>query len=594
MKKKTIGLAGNPNVGKSTVFNALTGLHQHTGNWPGKTVTHAEGYMEYKNILFEFVDLPGTYSLSASSPDEKVTGEYISSGSADIILIVADATCLQRNLLLIRDILSITGNAVLCINMMDEAAKKGIHVNIPALTQMLQIPVIPASARSRQGLDTLMDTLCNFQPDNDPVKLDNTDIVFEHCVTFSNSEPHAFDRRLDKIVTSKALGFPIMLLMLAFIFWLTMVGANYPSAILSSAFEFSGDRLRLFMQSAQLPSVLISLLMDGIYSTLTWVISVMLPPMAIFFPLFTLLEDSGYLPRIAFNLDNTFRKCGAHGKQALTMCMGFDCNACGVMGCRIIDSPRERLIAILTNNFVPCNGRFPTLITLITIYFTAGFTVFKSLAAGLILAGFILSGIILTLLISKLLSKTVLKGLQSSFILELPPYRKPDVCNVIVRSVLDRTIFVLGRAMIVAAPAGIIIWLLANTHTGSTSILSYCTDFLGPLGHLLGLDGVILTAFILGFPANETVIPIMLMCYMSSGTLTEYGSLAELHHILADAGWTWETALCMMIMCLFHFPCGTTCLTIKKETGSLKWTALAFLLPTCVGMFLCFIINAVL
>jgi len=594
MIKKTIGLAGNPNVGKTTVFNALTGLHQHTGNWPGKTVTNAEGYMEYKDMLLEFIDLPGAYSLSASSPDEKITGEYISSGSADIILIVADATCLQRNLLLIRDILSMTGNAVLCINLMDEAEKKGIHVDTDNLELMLRIPVIPTAARSGHGLEHLVETLYTFDPIRAPIHIDDTDHIYRQCVTFSHETPHSFDRKLDKIVTSRIFGFPIMLLLLAFIFWLTMVGANYPSAALSSLFELLEVRLRLLMQSAQLPAFAVSLLMDGLYSTLTWVVSVMLPPMAIFFPLFTLFEDFGYLPRIAFNLDNAFRRCGAHGKQALTMCMGFGCNACGVMGCRIIDSPRERLIAILTNSFVPCNGRFPTLIAIIMMFFTAGLTAFRSLAAGLILAGVIITGIIMTLLMSELLSRTVLKGMTSSFILELPPYRMPKIGSVIIRSVLDRTLFVLGRAVAVAAPAGIIIWLLANINVGNASLLMYCTDFLDPLGIILGLDGVILMAFILGFPANEIVIPIMLMCYMSTGTLTDYSSLAELRLILADAGWTAETALCMMTMCLFHFPCGTTCLTIKKETGSLKWTALAFLLPTAVGMILCSLISAIM
>ena len=594
MIKKTIGLAGNPNVGKTTVFNALTGLHQHTGNWPGKTVANATGYMEYKDMIFEFADLPGAYSLSSSSPDEKITGDYILSGDADIILIVADATCLQRNLLLIRDILSITGNAVLCINLMDEAEKKGIHVDTSELERMLHIPVLPTAARSGHGLEHLIETLYSFEPCRAPVHICDTDCIYSQCVTNEHETPHAFDRRLDKIVTSRIFGYPVMLLLLALIFWLTMTGANYPSAALSSLFEFLEVRLRLFMQSAQFPAFLTSMLIDGLYSTLTWVVSVMLPPMAIFFPLFTLLEDFGYLPRIAFNLDNAFRRCGAHGKQALTMCMGLGCNACGVMGCRIIDSPRERLIAVITNSFIPCNGRFPTLIALIMIFFTTGFTVFRSLAAGFILAGIIMSGIIMTLFMSKVLSETVLKGISSSFILELPPYRMPKIGSVIIHSILDRTLFVLGRAVIIAAPAGIIIWLLANIYISNASALSYCTDFLDPLGHLLGLDGVILMAFILGFPANEIVIPIMLMCYMSTGTLTDYGDPEELRQILAASGWTKETALCMMTLCLFHFPCGTTCLTIKKETGSLKWTALAFLLPTAVGMLLCFIINIII
>ena len=331
--------------------------------------------------------------------------------------------------------------------------------------------------------------------------------------------------------------------------------------------------------------------MDGLYKTVSWVIAVMLPPMAIFFPLFTLLEDFGYLPRVAFNLDGAFRRCGAHGKQSLTMCMGFGCNACGVTGCRIIESPRERLIAILTNSFVPCNGRFPTLMAMILIFFIPAASPVRTLAAGAVLTGFILLGIIITLLMSKLLSSTILRGVPSSFILELPPYRVPKTGSVIIRSIRDRTVFVLSRAIAVAAPFGIIIWILANIKVGSISILDHCTDFLDPFGRLIGVDGVILMAFILGFPANEIVIPVMLMSYMSSGILADYSSIFQLQAILTDCGWTFRTALCVAILCLFHFPCGTTCLTVKKETGSLKWTACAFLLPALTGIMLCMVIN---
>ncbi len=596
MCKRTIALVGNPNVGKSTVFNMLTGMKQHTGNWPGKTVSKVSGTMIYKKTSFEFIDLPGTYSLGSTSPDELVTAEYIYSGSADLILIVADATCLQRNLLLVKDILAITGNAILCINLMDEAAKKGICLNIAKLQEFLKIPVIPLTARSGIGINDLKEQLVSFpyslSAEHNSVAIDPDDI-YSSCVTVCRDEPHSFDRKIDRIVTSKKFGFLIMFILLALIFWLTMVGANYPSAALSSLFSFIEEKLRIILADSFLPAQIISLLLDGVYTTLTWVVSVMLPPMAIFFPLFTLLEDFGYLPRVAFNLDSAFRKCGAHGKQSLAMCMGFGCNACGVMGCRIIDSTRERLIAILTNNFVPCNGRFPTLIAMIIIFFTAGMTTFKSLASGVLLALFIIIGILMTLTVSKLLSLTLLKGEPSSFVLELPPYRMPQIKSVIVRSVLDRTLFVLGRAVVVAAPAGLIIWLLANIDIGSVSVLDRFTDFLDPFGGLIGVDGVIIAAFILGFPANEIVIPIMLMCYMSTGMLTDYSSLAELSDILTACGWTMQTALCVMILCLFHFPCGTTCLTIRKETGSLKWTALAIALPTAIGIAICFLINLI-
>lgn len=730
MNKKTIALAGNPNVGKSTLFNALTGMHQHTGNWSGKTVDNATGHMKYKNSVFQFVDLPGAYSLHSESPDEKAAGEYIASGKADIILIVADATCLERNLLLICDILAMTRDAILCVNLMDEAKKKGICLDIEKLSQLLGIPVIATAARSKKGLPALLNAIHDFSPhqtapaesqainpqnaaagkpqdENEKMKLSqdesgtaglrgecglpadsrkspqngtadglckkdraadaqdespctprkqqnkkkpsgipqngnkrlenpqnenettslqnesaaamadmqdkssgtlpvdaqnansarsartplNANEIYAQCVTHDQNNPHRLDRKIDKIVTSKKLGFPIMILLLILIFWLTMVGANYPSAALSAMFGALDEKLRLLMENAALPDMLTSILMDGLYTTLTWVISVMLPPMAIFFPLFTLLEDFGYLPRVAFNLDHAFKRCGAHGKQALTMCMGLGCNACGVTGCRIIQSPRERLIAILTNNFVPCNGRFPTLIAIITIFFAASFAAFRTLASGLMLTAIILLGIAMTLLVSKLLSRTLLKGMPSSFILELPPYRKPKIGSVIIRSILDRTIFVLGRAIVVAAPAGVIIWILANVNAGDTSLLIHCTEFLDPFGRLIGVDGVIIMAFILGFPANEIVVPIMLMCYMSTGMLTDYSSLGQLQEVLTGCGWTAQTALCVLILCLFHFPCGTTCLTIKKETGSLKWTALAFALPTAIGIVFCFLIK---
>lgn len=315
--------------------------------------------------------------------------------------------------------------------------------------------------------------------------------------------------------------------------------------------------------------------------------------MAIFFPLFTLLEDIGYLPRIAFNLDKYFRRSGACGKQALTMAMGFGCNAAGVTGCRIIDSPRERLIAILTNNFVPCNGRFPTLISIITMFFTASAAgAIQSGLSALILLAVILTGVLMTLLVSWILSRTVLKGVPSSFALELPPYRRPQIGKVIIRSIFDRTVFVLGRACAVAAPAGLLIWVLANFSVGGETILFHLSEFLQPLGNILGMDGVILLGFILGFPANEIVIPVIIMCYMSAGTIMEMENMQTLKVLLTDNGWSWITALCTMIFVLFHFPCSTTCLTIKKETGSLKWTAAAVILPTACGAVICFIIAS--
>lgn len=610
MKYRTIALAGNPNVGKSTVFNSLTGLNQHTGNWPGKTVTGAQGTFTYKDTRFLLIDLPGTYSLAAASPDETVARDYICSGEADTILIVADGSCLKRNLNLVLQILSITQNVILCINLLDEARKKQISIDMEKLSGFLGIPVVGIAARSGEGMEQLLDTLYQCTPECLPEhtkedcllcrdsqsykdNLQYAEYLYLQCVKEGTQEPHAFDRKLDAVVTSRKWGFPIMLLLLGVIFWITITGANYPSQALTLLFSRLDDVLRNLLQSADIPDFVFLPLMDGVYKTLTWVISVMLPPMAIFFPLFTLLEDFGYLPRVAFNLDHSFRKCCAHGKQSLTMCMGFGCNACGVTGCRIIESPRERLIAILTNNFVPCNGRFPTLIAIITIFFAASLGFGNGLASCLILTCFILLGIIMTLFVSRLLSKTLLKGIPSSFILELPPYRRPKIGSVILRSMLDRTIFVLGRAMVIAAPAGLFIWLLANIHLKDLSLLQYCTQFCDPFGSLLGVDGVIVMAFILGFPANEIVIPIILMAYMSQGSLMEYESLGQLQQILVANGWTWQTAVSVMLLCLFHFPCGTTCLTIKKETGSWKWTGAAFLLPTLIGIILCILFNGI-
>ncbi|MBR0596949.1 ferrous iron transporter B [Sinanaerobacter chloroacetimidivorans] len=609
MELKVIALAGNPNVGKSTVFNGLTGLNQHTGNWPGKTVTNAQGKFTYKDKSFVLVDIPGTYSLMATSVEEEIARDYICSGEADVIVVVTDATCLERNLNLVLQILEITTNVVVCVNLLDEAKKKKIHIDLGSLSNLLGVPVVGTVARSKKSLEKLKEQIYfatlienagsgnsrhHFTEEEAENIIRKASFIYRQCVSTENRNYNYFDRKIDRIVTSRTFGIPLMILLLGMIFWITIVGANYPSGILSDFFLHLEGKLLTMSEALELPTWLEGSLILGVYKTLTWVISVMLPPMAIFFPLFTLLEDFGYLPRVAFNMDQFFRKASAHGKQSLTMCMGFGCNACGVIGCRIIDSPRERLIAILTNNFVPCNGRFPTLIAIITMFFItsdAGPT--QTVLSTLLLLGVILLGIFLTLMMSKILSGTILKGIPSSFALELPPYRRPQFGKVILRSILDRTLFVLGRAVIIAAPAGLIIWALANTFVGEASLLAHCTDFLDPFARLLGIDGVILMAFILGFPANEIVVPIMIMCYMATGNITELDSLDQLKALFVDNGWTWLTALCTMLLCLLHFPCGTTCLTIKKETQSLKWTLLAFLIPTAAGFTLCFIVASI-
>lgn len=684
--EKVIALGGNPNVGKSTVFNSLTGMNQHTGNWPGKTVSNAQGKCRHKDTNFILVDIPGTYSLMSSSEEEEIARDFICFGNPDTTVIVTDATCLERNLNLVLQTLEITSKIVVCVNLLDEAKKKKISINLERLSELLGVPVIGTSARSNQGLTLLMDAVydvTNETKTNHPVKityeepieaaiallepalipllsdklssrwvalkllnkdepllaslnkylgidlmsseqiicalnnatdlLKEADILPEYLgdrlvsqivriaeamgkdvIVYDNPVYNQMDRNIDRILTSKLFGIPLMIALLGVVFWITITGANYPSGKIADFLFWIESQLTVFCQWIGTPAWVHGLFVTGIFRTLAWVVSVMLPPMAIFFPLFTLLEDSGYLPRVAFNLDNYFKKACAHGKQALTMCMGFGCNAAGIIGCRIIDSPREKLIAMITNNFVPCNGRFPTLIAIITMFFV-GATVgpLQSILSALMLTGIIVLGVSMTLLVSKLLSKTILKGLPSSFTLELPPYRKPQVGKVIVRSIFDRTLFVLFRAVIIAAPAGAILWVMANVQMGELSLLSHCAAFLNPFARLIGLDGYILMAFILGFPANEIVVPIIIMSYMAAGSMVELDNLAKLRELLVSHGWTWLTAICTMLFSLMHWPCGTTCMTIRKESGSWKWTALSFLIPTLSGIIICFIVASI-
>lgn len=674
MAEKIIALAGNPNVGKSTLFNALTGLKQHTGNWTGKTVSSAFGKYTYSNDKYTVADLPGTYSLLVSSKEEAQARNFLLENRLDAVVVVVDATCLERNLNLVLQILEITDKVVVCVNLLDEAAKKKIEVNIKQLSQCLGVPVVGMCAKSGKGIKQLKEAVANIiqgKAEISPVKVeyskeiensisklfpifDSLDIssklkrcyalrllenddyikskltdhstelsavlteltqtdnkesirdnivnaimkkceyIFKKAVTLHNPSCNMRDRKIDKILTSRLTGIPIMLLLLALIFWITIVGANYPSQWLSRLFDWLSGVITGALEYINTPPVIVSLLMDGIYKTTAWVVAVMLPPMAIFFPLFTLLEDLGYLPRIAFNMDSMFKGAGCHGKQCLTMCMGIGCNACGVTGCRIIDSPRERLIAIITNSFMPCNGRFPAIIAIITVFFAGTAAApLNSLLTALILMLVILLGVFATMGVSKLLSLTLLKGEASSFTLELPPYRSPQIGKIIVRSILDRTLFVLGRAVVVAAPAGLIIWLLANIEVGNTSLISYATNFLDPFARILGMDGIILAAFILGFPANEIVIPIMIMLYTNTGVLTDADSLSQMLSLFTANGWTVTTALCVIVFYLMHFPCSTTCISIYKETKSLKWTLVSFFTPLLCGFLLCFIISTV-
>lgn len=645
-RSMTLALAGNPNVGKSTVFNTLTGLHQHTGNWAGKTVERASGTWKIKQrsgeadapekeIRINLVDIPGCYSLHSASPEEEISRNFLRSGACDGVIAVCDGTCLERNLILVLQILQLAQGAsggkeaecgsgfkvAVCINMMDQVRRRGLEIDVSRLSQLLGVPVCTTESRKPKEMRAALEHLVleNWldgaeelerkpSADRETILPDARETEFivrsaqyiaDQVVIRENEKPD-ISRRIDRILTSPAAAFPIMALMLLVIFWITMKGANYPSQLLSSLlFSFEEPFYDFLRAGLGLPVFFCEMMACGMYRVLAWVVSVMLPPMAIFFPLFTLLEDWGFLPRAAFNLDRCFHCCSACGKQALTLCMGFGCNASAVVGSRIIDSQRERLLAMLTNSLVPCNGRFPILIGVIAMFFaggggeSAGGSGLGSLAAPFILTAVILLGVAVSLLLTRILSATVLKGMASSFVLELPPYRRPRFAKVILRSVVDRTLFVLARAAAVAAPAGLLIYLLANVQMGEGSLLTEAADLLNPVGRLIGLDGVILLAFILGLPANEIVLPVMMMIYMSQGSLTEITDLAWFHSLLAENGWTSLTAVNVLIFTLMHWPCATTLLSIRKESGSWKWTAAAAAAPLALGIIFCGVTRAV-
>lgn len=674
---RTIVLAGNPNVGKSTLFNALTGLKQHTGNWTGKTVDCACGVYNSGEKSYLLADIPGAYSLKVHSQEEQYALNTLISNDTDGIIVVCDACSLERNLNLLLQVCEVSDNIVIALNFVDEAKKKGISVDTEKLRKILGIPVVSINARKKRGFEKLIestdedvlkkpfkvdygtniehalkiitkelkslnlgknsrylslrlieddDSALKYIEDNCKNKIeynrilnakfsaqnylydcgmtshDLRDIISISIVRTAHSickktinktaTKPAIISKADKILTGKISGIAIMLFMLMIIFYLTLKGANYPSKFLTTAFMFLEKRLIYFFKSIHLPDSITELLVYGGYRVLSWVVSVMLPPMAIFFPLFSILEDVGYLPRIAFNLDKCFKKCKACGKQALTTCMGFGCNAAAVTSARIIDSPREKLIAILTNAFIPCNGRFPALISIITI-FLVGAGAMGSVLASIYLTLIIVGAVLVSLLASKLLSATLLKGVPSSFALELPPYRNPQFGQIFIRSIFDRTIFVLARAAAVAFPTGIIIYILCNTYIADTAIIKYMCAFFDPLGRLMGMDGIMLTAFILAIPANEIVLPLALMIYSSNTVLSDVSSMQTIHDILVSNGWTAVTAVCVIIFFVMHWPCSTTLMTVKKETKSFKWTFISFMLPTLAGITACICVNLI-
>lgn len=673
--QQIFALAGNPNTGKSTVFNALTGLRQHTGNWPGKTVTNARGEFKVKDREYILVDLPGTYSLFSSSVEEEVARDFICFGNSNATIVVTDATCLERNLNLVYQVMELTDKVILCINLIDEAKRKKITVDGKKIEDKLGIPVVLTAARSGVGIEELKETIAKvtsgeLQPtpkkiiyqeyiekmiqklssvieekiknlntrwlslrlidgdegirktiinklkkedadiilktveevkgkyDKKDIRDDITYTIYKSAEEIKNECVHENkiinrDRVIDKYITSRIFGIPLMIAILASVLWLTIAGANVPSDMLARGLFALEDKLTLLFAQLNAPKWLHGVLILGLYKTMAWVISVMLPPMAIFFPLFTILEDLGYLPRVALNLDHLFKKACAHGKQCLSMCMGLGCNSAGVIGCRIIESPRERLIAILTNNFIPCNGRFPTIIAISSVFLIAKGGGDLSILPALAVTGIVVLGVIMTLFISRLLSKTVLKGYPSSFTLELPPYRMPQIGRVIYTSIIDRTIFVLARAVLIAAPAGVITWILANVYIGNLSVLGHVVTFIDPFARFIGLDGYILMAFVLGIPANEIVIPILIMAYLSTGTMVDFQSIDSLRDILLSHGWTYLTALNVLLFSLLHWPCATTLLTIRKETGSIKWTLFAAAMPTGIAIVVCFITTSI-
>ena len=585
MTHKKIILIGNPNVGKSTLFNKLTGKKQHTGNWAGKTVDTATGTYKSENVQYSIIDLPGIYSLNFRSPEEKIAKDYLLKEEYDAVLVICDATDLYRNFRLTLEVINICPKVIVCVNMLDEAKRKEITVDLDGLSHDLGVPVIGCTAKRDVKAVKEAFSLIDSLPQN-TVSLPHRDELIKKYVKYGKKEINKKDKKIDKILCGKYTRFPVMIIFLLIILWLTISGANYPSELLAKLLFYVGDKFEVLLNYLNAPPWLTGIIIDGAYNVLAQVVSVMLPPMAIFFPLFALLEESGVLPRIAFNLDPVFKKCGSTGKQALTMCMGLGCNAVGVTNARIIPSKKQRIIAVITNSFMPCNGRFPTIILLISLI---PFGNFSSFTSALLLTLFIILAVAVTFLITFILSKT-LKGEEAVPKIELPLYRKPDILKTVADSFINKTLHILLRAVVVAAPAGAILWLLNNVTVNGSTVLNCCAQLLNPVGEFLCMDGIILLAFILGFPANEIVLPIAAMIYSGSAELTGIGS-EEMKEIFTLSGWNGFTCFAVTFFSLFHWPCATTLLTVKKETESIKYTFLSVIIPTVVGVTLCALLS---